>query len=71
MQRDSEVRVDVGRSRDGGTFVRVLHIPSGRARTKDRLGSESQSAVISRLRAELEAELLAAGLPQYVDQGRS
>jgi len=27
MLRDDEVRIDTGRARDGGTFVRVLHIP--------------------------------------------
>ncbi len=71
MLRDNEVRIDIGRARDGGTFVRVLHIPTGRARTKDRLGAESHAAVVSRLRAELEAELLAAGLTQYVEQEKS
>jgi len=61
MLRDSEVRIDTGRAGDGGTFVRVLHLPTGRVRTKDRLGAESHAAVVSRLRAELEAELVAAG----------
>ena len=70
MLRDNEVRIDMGRAREGGTFVRVLHIPTGRARTKERLGSESQAAVVAKLRAELEADLLAAGLAQYVEHDK-
>jgi hypothetical protein len=65
MLRDNEVRIDTGRARDGGTFVRVIHIPTGRTRTKDRLGAENHAAV-ARLRGEPEAELVAAGLTQYV-----
>ena len=60
MLRDNEVRVDIGRAIDGGTFVRVVHIPTGRTRTKEGVGSEPPAAVVSRLRAELEAELSAA-----------
>lgn len=67
MLRNNEVRIDTGRAIDGGTFVRVLHIPTGRTRTRDRLGAETHAAVVSRLCAELEAELLAAGLAQYVE----
>jgi len=71
MLRDSEIRVDIGRAGGGGTFVRVVHIPTGRARTKDRLGSEVYAVVLSRLRAELEAELVGAGLMQYVEPDQS
>jgi hypothetical protein len=67
MLSDNDVRIDTGRELDGGTFVRVLHILTGRTRTKDRLNAETHAAVVSRLRAELEAELLAAGLTQYVE----
>jgi hypothetical protein len=67
MLSDNDVRIDTGRALDGGTFVHVLHIPTGRTRTKDRLNAETHAAVVSRLRAELEAELLAAGLTQYVE----
>ena len=64
MLHDNEVRIDTGRALDGTTFVRVVHIPTGRFRTESSLGSESHVAAVTRLRAELEAELVAAGLIQ-------
>lgn len=65
MLRDNEIRIDTGRAIDGGTFVRIVHLPTGRTRTADRLGAEAHAAAVSRLRVELEADLLASGLVQF------
>jgi hypothetical protein len=61
MLQDQDIRVETGRGRAGGTFVRVVHVPTGRTRTQDRLGLEAHADVVARLRAELDAELTALG----------
>ena len=60
MIPDEDVVVDTGRC-EGGTFVRVRHVPTGRSRTRAPLGGERHEDVVRRLRAELEAELGAEG----------
>jgi len=68
MLRDRDIRIDTGRASPSGTFVRVVHLPTGRSRTKAPLAGEPHEAVVARFRAELEAELLAAGLTEHVER---
>lgn len=65
MLRDDEVRIDVGRC-TGGTFLRVVHLPTGIARLRAPLGGEAAPAVRARLLAEVEHELASRGLAQYL-----
>jgi hypothetical protein len=65
MLRDEEIRVDVGRI-DGGSFVRVTHVPTGKVRRGGPLHGESPDAAAKRLRSELEDELRTLGLTEYV-----
>jgi hypothetical protein len=68
MLRGDEIRIDVGRC-DGGTFLRIVHVPTRVSRSKAPLGGEPSSEVRSRLLAEIEGELVRRGLSQYIVRG--
>jgi hypothetical protein len=61
MLRDDDIRVDVGRC-TGGTFLRVVHLPTGVSRSVSPLGGEAASVARGRLLAEVERELTSRGL---------
>ena len=65
MLFDEELKVQVGRI-EGGSFVRVTHLPTGRQRTFGPFGDEDPASLILRLRTEIEDDLRDAGLMQYV-----
>ena len=73
IKRVEDRRLLTGAGRFVGDLRRagMVHAAVGYARMKDRLGAESHAAVVSRLRAELEAELVAGGLAQYVEPGKA
>ncbi len=53
----SEVRIDTGRHENGGTFVRVVHLPTGLARERGPIGTSAPQQVRDELLDELEVEL--------------
>src|SRR5262249_4720243 len=54
---EDEFRLDIGRADKGRTFVRVVHIASGKERIQVGLGADDAQEVGKRLTAELKAEL--------------
>lgn len=52
-----EFRVDIGRADKGGTFVRVLHLPSGKERIVVGTDQDDPQAVAKRLIEEIRHEL--------------
>jgi hypothetical protein len=65
MLRDLDIKVEVGRI-SGGSFVRVIHLPTGRRRMVGPIGGQPPAVVATRLRSEIEAELREVGLTQYL-----
>ena len=61
MLRNEELRIDVGACGEG-TFVRVVHIPTGVSRVKAPLGGEASAQAIARLTAEIKRELEERGV---------
>lgn len=57
MLPEDDIRVDVGRC-TGGTFVRVVHLPTGISRTRAPLGAEAASAARARLLSEIERSVV-------------
>ena len=55
-----EFRVDVGRADKGRTFIRVVHLPSGKERVLVGLDQEDPQAVAKRLIEEIRHELALA-----------
>ena len=53
----SDYRVDVGRADQGRTFVRVVHVPSGKDRTSIGTGDYDLNEVASKLAKELAKEI--------------
>lgn len=53
----SEVVVEVGRVTGGGTFVTVRHVPSGKERTRMRIGRKTTHEVTLELARDLWTEL--------------
>ncbi len=56
-----DFRVDIGRADKGRTFVRVVHLPTGKERIVVGLGEATAMEVAARLTQELSDEL--AGSP--------
>jgi hypothetical protein len=54
---EEEFRVDIGRADKGQTFVRVVHIPSGKERIQVGLEGNDARDVAKRLTEELRTEL--------------
>ncbi len=53
----SDYRVDVGRVNGGRTFVRVLHIPTGKERTRVGLSGANSNEVSFQLTQEIANEI--------------
>ena len=68
MLKDEDIRMERGRASHGGDFLRLTHVPSGISRTHPGpLGAgDKQHLLISSWLSEIEAELLAKGLTQYI-----
>ena len=67
MLRDEDIRMDRGRASHGGDFLRFTQIPTGIS--KEHPGPSrnlKQHELISSWFAEVEAELRAKGLTQYI-----
>ena len=71
MLRDEDTRMERGRASHGGDFLRLTHVPSGISKTHPGpLGKgNKQHLLISGWLSEIEAELLAKGLTQYIVPG--
>ncbi len=57
IQGDDEFRVHIGRADKGRSFLRVVHLPSGKSRIHTGLRREGSRAIIKRLTEELRTEL--------------
>jgi hypothetical protein len=53
----SDFRVDIGRADRGRTFVRVIHVPTGKQKIAVGLDGLEPNAVAQRLERELREEL--------------
>jgi hypothetical protein len=65
MLRDDELRQDIGRC-DGGSFCRLVHVPTGITRVSGPLRGAKLHETIKAWRKEIEGELIERGLVQYV-----
>jgi hypothetical protein len=63
-----DVEVQIGRA-DSGTFIRVLHTPTGKSRTIVGLDSRSCDEVVREQLAELEREVLGSESAPAKDNG--
>ncbi len=54
---EDEFRVDIGRADKGRTFLRVVHIPSGKERILVGLNGDDPHEVAKRLTEDLRTEL--------------
>lgn len=63
---DDDIEIVLGRT-EGGSFVRVKHVPTGRHRYVGPLHGESPEAVQSRLLKELLLELREARVDGYLE----
>jgi hypothetical protein len=61
----SDIRVDTGRCQ-GGSFVRVIHIPSGLSRYLGPIGLANVDTVVRKFLLEIEEELKAKGKNEYI-----
>jgi hypothetical protein len=70
MLRDEQIEVLIGRCQgsDGKieNFMQVIHRPTGIQRYEVPIRSKNQRELERRLRSEIEAELIAKGLTQYI-----
>jgi hypothetical protein len=68
MLRTGDITVSVGRA-VGGDFMEIEHVPTGikRHHPPPLGGPEVQREVRARFLREIEAEIIAKGLTQYVD----
>jgi len=71
MLREEDIRMERGRASHGGDFLRLTHVPSGISRSHPGpLGTgNKQHLLISTWLSEIEAELRAQGLTQYIVPG--
>ena len=65
MLREEDIRTDVGRC-VGGSFLRVIHIPTGISRCKRPLRGANQRELVYGWLREIEAELLERGLTEHI-----
>ena len=56
----SDFRIDIGRAGKGETFVRVIHIPSGKQRIKVGLGIATTQDIANQMIEELSREVNAS-----------
>ena len=68
MLRAKDIIVRVGRA-VGGDFMEMEHVPTGIRRHRDPPlgGADEQRKAKARFLREIEAELTAKGLTQYID----
>lgn len=67
MLREEDLRLDVGRARHGGDFIRLTHVPSGISRMHPGpLRGVNQRELTRRWLAEIEAELRERGLEEHI-----
>jgi hypothetical protein len=66
MLRQEDLQVSIGRCAGGGNFVYILHLPTGISRQKGPLVGESYTVIKNRFLREIEQELVANGMPQYI-----
>jgi hypothetical protein len=70
MLRAEDLELQQGRTSHGGDFLRLVHVPTGIARLHPGpLGGVDQDALVSTWMVEIEVELRAKGLTQYVTSG--
>lgn len=65
MLREEDIHIKVGRC-VGGTFLEVVHAPTGISRSKGPIGAASQRQLVSAWTHEIETELIERGLSQYL-----
>ena len=67
MIAENDLRIDTGRA-EGGTFVRIVHVPTGISRVQmpPLGGGKAQRQTRARLLREIEQELRARGLLEFL-----
>jgi hypothetical protein len=65
MIRAEDLQLEIGRC-EGGSFLRLVHTPTGIDRQKGPLGNSNQHELKRRWVGEIEAELVAKGLTRYL-----
>jgi hypothetical protein len=65
MLREEDIHIKEGRC-VGGTFLEVVHLPSGISRSNGPIGAVSQHQLVSAWKHEIETELIERGLSQYI-----
>ena len=65
MLRQEDLQFAVGRC-VGGSFIQITHVPTGVSRMKGPLGGESSHSIEKRFLDEIEQELVARGLTQFI-----
>jgi hypothetical protein len=65
MLREEDLMVEHGRC-TGGSFMRLVHVPTGIARMKGPLGKTNQHVLRRTWLKEIEVEIRAKGLTQYI-----
>jgi hypothetical protein len=72
MLKEHDIVVERGRGGYGGDFLRLEHVPTGKSRKHPGpLGNTDQRALLMSWLSEIEAELQAEGLTQYIDAEHS
>ncbi|PQO44728.1 hypothetical protein [Blastopirellula marina] len=67
MLREEEIRIETGRASHGGDFLRLVHVPTGSERIHPGpLKGVKRHELMQQWLAEIEADLIARGLHQYV-----
>ena len=71
MLREEDIREERGWCTDeiqgaAGTYIRIVHVPTGISRAKGPLAGESGHAVVQMFLREIEEELIAKGLSSYI-----
>lgn len=66
MLREEDIRIDIGRASHGGDFLRLIHIPTGKLRSDPGPLGKRQRQLLKTWHEEIEAELLAEGLTEYI-----
>lgn len=67
MLPEESVQLEIGRASHGGDFLRLLHLPTGLSRHHPGpLRGINRSKLVQSLLSEIEAELVAKGLHQYI-----
>lgn len=65
MLREEDIHIKVGRC-VGGTFLEVVHVPTGISRSRGPVGAVSQHQLVSAWTHEIETALIERGLSQYI-----